>query len=268
MTYAPQRLLDVRHYLQPIIGLQDFELGIVGDAAHLGGYHHGWDQRRKAGDYSWSESTRDSSHKTNAARAFDLGMFPQLREFSIWLVNECRYNVEDTLDIREIIYSPDGKTVARWDRLGKRTSGDNSHLTHTHISFFADAEDRDKTGPFKRFFGDDMEQKEKLAYPTRNSADRTVGQALTEMSELRDGMLGVGDFAAGAPGVYPLKGSPAWNLKNLPELLKQNSGGMTDAQVDQLAAKIVAGLTPAIQALPKPPTAKEIADLLATRLAQ
>lgn len=152
MTYAPQALLDLRHYLQPLTGLPDSSLGIVGDAAHIGGYHHGWDQRAGSGDYSWSESTRDSSHRTNAAAAMDVGMFARLRELSNWLVQQCSSGAADTLDIREVIYSPDGRTVKRWDRLGIRSTGDSSHLTHTHISFFRDAEGRDKTAVFERFF--------------------------------------------------------------------------------------------------------------------
>lgn len=156
-TYAPQRLLEVRRYLKALTGLSDNELGIVGDASHHGGYHHGWDMRRivngVTADYSWTESLRDSSHKTEAASAIDIGNFPRLREFSLWLVNECVNGAQDTLDIRSVIYSPDGQTVERWDRMGYRTSGDSSHLTHTHVSYFRDAEDRSKVGLYQRFFG-------------------------------------------------------------------------------------------------------------------
>src|SRR5688572_29703310 len=117
-TYAPAALLALRAYLKPLTGLPDKELGIIGDKDHVGGYHHGWSQRRivngTTADYSWNESGRDSSRKTNAARAFDIGMFPRLRELSVWLVNECKANAPDTRDIREIIYSPDGKVVRRW----------------------------------------------------------------------------------------------------------------------------------------------------------
>ncbi len=164
MTYAPPELLDLRHYLQPITGLPDSALGIVGDEDHHGGYHHGWDDRAGDGDYSWDESTRDWNHKTNAASGFDIGMFARLRELSNWLVAECAAGAADTLDIREVIYSPDGKTVKRWDRLGIRSTGDSSHLTHTHISYFRDAEARDKTGPFRRFF-----EGEGMAYDRDNA---------------------------------------------------------------------------------------------------
>jgi len=161
-SYAPNMILEVREYLKPITGLDNFGLGIVNSETDAS-YHHGWSQRDTDGtDYSWDESARDWSHKTNAARALDIGMFDQLRELSAWLVEECKKGASDTLDIREIIYSPDGITVKRWDRLGIRTSGDSSHKTHTHISWFADAENNRKVGLFQRFCeGDDMEQREK-----------------------------------------------------------------------------------------------------------
>lgn len=169
-TYAPHRLLEVRHYVQPIVGLPDASLGIVGDSNHNGGYHHGWGQRSSDSDYSWDESTRDWNHKTEAARAFDFGLFDvtyngkrcTLIDFNNWLVNECKNGSPDTKNIREVIYTPDGKVVKRWDRLGIRSSGDSSHLFHTHISYFADSENEDKTGPFKRYFGDDMSWNENL----------------------------------------------------------------------------------------------------------
>lgn len=164
MSFAPKALLDVRAYVKPLVGLSDVELGIVGDDAHDGGYHHGWDQRRIVDgvlrDYSWNESPRDWNHKSNASRAFDLGWFDRvingrrltLIDFNLWVVAECQAGAPDTLDLREVIYTPDGKVVKRWDRLGKRSTGDPSHLRHTHLDWFADAEHRDKTGLFRRFF--------------------------------------------------------------------------------------------------------------------
>jgi hypothetical protein len=156
-SYAPATILEVRHYLKPITGLSDIELGIVNNETDAS-YHHGWSQRDTDGsDYSWDESSRDWSHKTNAARALDVGMFSRLREMSMWIVGQCQAGAADCADVREIIYSPDGVTVLRWDRLGIRTSGSKSHTTHTHFSWFADAENRSKVGPFTRFFeGDAM----------------------------------------------------------------------------------------------------------------
>ncbi|MEV2236709.1 hypothetical protein [Micromonospora sp. NPDC049891] len=97
--------------------------------------------------YSVAESPRDRAGLTDDAAALDVGMFKvrtpkgtfDLRHYSRWMVAQCEAGTADTQHIREVIYSPDGQTVRRWDRLGRRSSGDNSHLTHTHESYFRDA---------------------------------------------------------------------------------------------------------------------------------
>ncbi|TDC33467.1 hypothetical protein [Micromonospora sp. KC213] len=171
MTTAPKNLLAVRSLLLTHLNtdkanaraadLEPVEVGIVGDPAHRGGYHCGRD-RVVTGDYSVVESRRDADGLSDFASALDIGQFSyrdalgrthNLHTFSVWLVEQCRAGFADTRDIREIIYSPDGKTVKRWDRLGKRTSGDSSHLWHTHISFFRDAtkSGRDLSGVFRRY---------------------------------------------------------------------------------------------------------------------
>jgi hypothetical protein len=160
MTYAPAALKAAQTYLRSKTGLDWVSLGIIGDEDHRGGYHCGWDRRRivedELADYAWEESSRDSGHRTEASAALDVGYFSKggktLRTFSVWLVEQCKAGAVGTRDIREVIYSPDGRTVKRWDRLGKRTSGDDSHLSHTHISYHRDAEARDKVGLFKRYF--------------------------------------------------------------------------------------------------------------------
>jgi hypothetical protein len=159
VTYSPQPLLDLRGYLQPITGLDPVSLGIQHFTPQGGGYHEGWDLLAAGygrDDYSVSESPRDA-HPSNAASAIDIGDFGRLRVMSLWLVAQCEAGAPDTADIREIIYTPDGRNVARWDRLSVRDSGDDSHLSHTHISYFRDSEGRDKTALFRRYFeGDDM----------------------------------------------------------------------------------------------------------------
>jgi hypothetical protein len=167
MTRAPANLLAVRRLLLDHLGpgvkpppgvtildpLGDpaWEIGIVPDAAHRGGYHCGSDRviwrNGVIDDYSVVESPRDRNGLTLDAAALDIGMFKvrtpkgtfDLRHYSTWMVQQCQAGTADTAHIREIIYSPDGKTVKRWDRLGRRSSGDNSHLTHTHESYFRDA---------------------------------------------------------------------------------------------------------------------------------
>lgn len=156
MTSAPQSLKDARQFLLDTFDmhpgnvaadLDPDEVGIVGDPAHRGGYHCGKD-RTVSGDYSVIESSRDRNGLTDYASALDVGQFTHtfpsgvvasLQHLSNWLVQQCTAGAPDTQDIREIIYSPNGQIVRRWDRLGKRATGDSSHLVHTHISEFRDA---------------------------------------------------------------------------------------------------------------------------------
>lgn len=165
-TYAPQTLLDCRHSYMNYTGITDFTaVGIVGDDDHDGGYHCGWSGRKtdsngNTDDYSWEESSRDSSHKTNAASAIDFGWFDKnfgntrvtLIDFNLWMVKQLDAGAPDTLDIRSFIYTPDGKVVKRWDRLKIRSGGDNSHLQHSHCSRFRDAENKPLAPLVDRFF--------------------------------------------------------------------------------------------------------------------
>ena len=170
MTRAPANLLAVRSLLlehlnvdsdrSRDVDLEANEVGIVGDANHRGGYHCGSD-RVVANDYSVVESPRDRNGLTLDAAALDVGMFRvssggrthNLFTFSTWCVAQCVANAPDTRDIREIIYSPDGNVVRRWDRLGRRSTGDRSHLWHTHFSFFRDSikANRDQRPLFRRY---------------------------------------------------------------------------------------------------------------------
>ena len=169
MTSAPANLLAARSLMLDYLDIQpahtdddleSAEVGIVGDPAHRGGYHCGSD-RVVPKDYSVHESSRDRAGLTIAASALDVGWFEvrsrgavhNLRTFSVWCVEQCKANTADSRDIREIIYTDNGKTVRRWDRLGKRSTGDSSHLYHTHFSFFRDATKagRDQRPLFRRY---------------------------------------------------------------------------------------------------------------------
>lgn len=172
MSYAPSKLLALRDYLMPKTGLSPVSLGIVGDAAHQrrASYHNGQDAvdrygRTAANDYTIRTPRDREPHLTNAASAIDIGRFTtakggavKLRHMSRWLVARARANTAGTRDMREIIYSPDGVTVLRWDRergvssLPRSGEADSSHLTHTHISWYRDSQLRDKVGIFKVYF--------------------------------------------------------------------------------------------------------------------
>ncbi|MEU7772886.1 hypothetical protein AB0C44_16340 [Micromonospora taraxaci] len=261
--------------------LDPAEVGIVGDPSHRGGYHCGSD-RVVPNDYSVVESPRDRAGLTLDASALDVGQFDvrsggrsnTLPSFSVWCVAQCAANAADTRDIREIIYSPDGSTVKRWDRLGKRTSGDSSHRWHTHFSFFRDAikAGRDQRPLFRRYLSsiglledDDMTPQEHnwLATVHKNltvlDGRNPIGQIYTRIAEGRDetGIAVTGN----------------WNLRAM-------TAQLTDLQnkLNALAAKdftdeaaivqgVLAGLTPEEIAAAIPPTiAKQVADELARRL--
>lgn len=160
MTYAPASLRTLASYWKEQGGVN---LGIVGDAGHAAkgySYHLGRDQLAVSA-YS-RQTARDKAGLSEAASAIDIGRLDgtlvRLRTFSLWLVGEGRRNAHGTVDIREIIYSPDGKVVLRWDRERGYASAprpgeaDNSHLTHTHISYYRDSEARDKVEVFRGFF--------------------------------------------------------------------------------------------------------------------
>lgn len=161
MSQNPQALVDLRAFLMPLTGLAAISLGIVGNAAHKSGYHLGRDRifgPDGEGDTDYSvKSERDHAFVTNAASAMDIGSFDRLREMSKFIVAQGQANAPDTRDIREVIFSPDGTRVLRWDRqrgfMSEPTEeGDSSHRTHTHVSWYRDSVDRDKRALFARFF--------------------------------------------------------------------------------------------------------------------
>jgi hypothetical protein len=162
LSYAP---LSIRGLASYWVSKGGVNLGIVGDTAHVAkgfSYHLGKDYL--APDAYSIKTARDKAGLTNAASAIDLGAlgdsgnYGALRAFSRWLVGQGQKNAAGTSDIREIIYTPDGKVVMRWDRergfasAPRPGEADNSHLYHTHISFYRDSEERSKVGLFTPFW--------------------------------------------------------------------------------------------------------------------
>lgn len=162
MTFAPVSILEVRRLLKgQDADLSDAEVGIVGGPSHVQqgtSYHLGADQLKMYKNPYSARTSRDRAGLSNAASAIDIDDdLDELRPLSTWLVEQCRAGAPDTLDIREIIYSPDGVIVLRWDQVRGQSSApfpdpDLSHRTHTHISWYRDSEFRNKTSPFQRFF--------------------------------------------------------------------------------------------------------------------
>lgn len=165
MSYVPTTMATLRDELQKVTGLSLISLGVVGNTAHRSGYHLGRDRIFSSTGKGWNDysvvTARDKAGLSNGAMAIDIGNFgiAKLRAMSVWLVKQAQKNAPGTRDIREIIYSPDGKVVLRYDRqrgfasAPKPGEADSSHLTHTHISFYRDSENREKWPIFAPFFG-------------------------------------------------------------------------------------------------------------------
>lgn len=163
MTYAPATIAAVGALWEAAGGLND---GIVGNTAHTYGYHLGRDRIYTIPpglgdqDYSVRQSARDRAGLSDAASAIDLApaaglSIAQLRRLTRWLWDACIAGDPDTADLREVIGSEDGVTVYGWNALGVRSAlvagyGDLSHLGHTHLSWFRDAEGRDHTAILRR----------------------------------------------------------------------------------------------------------------------
>lgn len=196
MSSAPGSLLDLQSFWVSQGGVS---LGIVGNAVHCRGYHLGRDRVYGAcacrpknicvpglGNLDYSVQTaRDRAGLSNAASAIDLGKLGgslrNLYRFSEWLVEQCRANEPGTADLREVIYSPDGTTVLRWDRergywsAPRPGEADDSHLGHTHISYYRDAEARDKRPLFARFFEEGPMPGDYVVYPERRTGTVKAG---------------------------------------------------------------------------------------------
>lgn len=147
-------------------GITAAEFGIAGGPSHVltGTSYHLGRSDLKMGRNPYSVRTqRDLNGLSDAASAFDITNAigaELLARLSIWLVTQCRTRAADTLDIREIIYSPDGNAVLTWDRERGVTSfamprGSLSHRTHTHISFYRDSENNNRHAVFERFFAEE-----------------------------------------------------------------------------------------------------------------
>ena len=202
-TTNPPRLVELGKFWKAQHGVN---LGVIGDTGHVtkGVSYHLGKAELTADAYS-IQSARDKAGVTNAASAIDLGKLNgslvNLRAFSAWLVARCLADPAVRHDVREIIYSPEGKTVQRYSGIDNKIhtgpgNGDLTHRTHTHISFFRDSEKRDKVFLFQPFFqaagwGPDVSPEIRAVDPTAfrvAAAIRRTGHdfgSLIDMADLK-----------------------------------------------------------------------------------
>lgn len=169
-TYTPQTIRDLKNYLEAhgaVISIARFCEPKTG--RQYRGYHLGKSQIMKGdlsggcppsgtADYS-IQTARDKAGLTEARAAIDIQFGKaRLRDFTRWAFNQARANAPGTQDWREVIGSTDGIKVLRWDRergydsLPRAGEADDSHLYHTHISFYRDSESREKVTAVKPYF--------------------------------------------------------------------------------------------------------------------
>lgn len=233
MTYNPADLVTIRDWLKPRTGLTNFTLGIMGDDEHAegGGYHIGNDGLagigRLASDYSKRESPRDRPG-TNAASALDVGRFTRTpnghpitnRSLAAMMVSGLRAGDRRLRDVRELIYTLDGVTVPRWDRLGIRRTGGKNHIgpsEHFHVSFFRDSEGRrHHDDNFLGWLKDAFREPKPQPQPQPLEDDMTPEQAehLKAMdNRIRDALVKGVETMRDIPGEGPAV--PVWIVRTL-----------------------------------------------------
>ena len=163
MSYAPPTISAVAAYWVAHGGLNG---GIIRSIAKQvkPSYHCGKDGidyygRTASTDYT-IRNARDQAGLTNGSAALDLSWAladkSGLRAFSNWLIAEIRAGAPDTLDIVELVWSPDGTNISGWHRWRGNdiipNYGDDSHRWHSHIAWIRDTESHDKLAVFRRYF--------------------------------------------------------------------------------------------------------------------
>lgn len=257
MTYAPASLLDWRRvFTRRYPHIPATQFGIVGGPSHVAAgtsYHLGLDQLKMSRDPYSARTRRDRNGLTNAASAGDItdGIGPSLlRELSQWIVAECRRGAADSLDIREVIFSPDGNAVLTWDRergVGSfaMPRGDASHRRHTHVSWYRDSEFKDRASLFERFFQTHTSKKDGDVFFLRSpSVDRVFVSNGVSMRAMPGGTW--------ESTIEPLVNSGhavILDYPNMEEILK--AGGpldeplqaiITDEQLERVLRKVLGSL--------------------------
>jgi hypothetical protein len=299
MTYAPQTYKDARAYLIEQLDmhpgrvvhddLDPAEVGIVGSEAHKRkgvSYHLGKSDLKMWLDPYSVRLARDRKGLTDGAAALDIGEFRKRlpsgivvthRTLGDWLLKQCHAGARDAAWIREVIWSPDGKTVLRYDReRGQRSAprpgeADDSHLTHDHLSGYRDQEHTPKKPLFERFMremgDDDMPSVGEIWGAKVGKGDRreAVSVALVRAAN------GAQDAAAGTDAILKLLAGETDAERIIAEIREQGeqTRAAIDARVRELAEQLAPGLAAAVaERLGVEIEASEVGEALAAELAE
>lgn len=138
MAYAPEALV---YFTREMVKVGGQSSGIVGDSAHLYGYHR---SRNEVSSYDYSvQLPLDKEGDGNAASAVDWSM-PRALMITVTtrLIRAADHPQDNRLDgIREFYGTTDGNNVHGRTHRGYGeawafASSDDSHLWHVHLSFF------------------------------------------------------------------------------------------------------------------------------------
>jgi hypothetical protein len=225
VTNAPSDLTTFRTgVVIPLTGLSGNDVGIAPDASHTSGYHVGCEDIQRAGKWNSDYSTRQARDRldgTNLASAMDIGDdWPHggragwLR-FNNLLVAQLRARDPGLAAVRAVNFSPDGTLRKRYDSFnagqGVIDSTDSVYM-HTHLEWWRDTAGTPVRARSLVRLGQiisaairyepleaDVNLTDKVpgtGTSLTKGADRTVGDILKDVANLRAAFIGEAPAAA------------------------------------------------------------------------
>lgn len=162
---VPESLSALRNWVLDAFGLNGNAVGIIGDEAHLSGYHRSRDwiltdprSENKRLDYSVTHMF-DQMGPGSAVAAMDISLDrKRMIEVTGRLMRAMRDQDPRVSNLREFYGTLDGDNVTGWDaRYGRTVSSDDSHLWHIHLSFWRGRAGNDHSGVLAVLLGEEEE---------------------------------------------------------------------------------------------------------------
>lgn len=277
MGTAPSDILTFRARLAARTGVLLSNIGIAPDPAHLegGGYHCGCQDIKNIGkwgsagsaqaDYSVRQARDRIGGNDSAALDMDddwpIGGRAAWIRWNNMVVFELMHHPERLGGLRAINFTPDGAVKRRYDSFNSGAgvvSSTDTVLWHTHFEWWRNSIGTREDG-FQRLLDlaedaianraarpygttsvedPDMEQTDALSGNTGHSG-RTVGDALADVENLRNGLIGAGDYVPSST-TYPAVGSAAYNMIHMADIV---AGAVADVDAAAVAAALAADAT-------------------------